>query len=199
MTIQAIYFDLGNVLLGIDWMSAVNGLQARSYLSKEEIGRCLMQSGFEAYELGQKSTQDFFSDLKRALDFRGTVEKLNTLCSDIFYELDKNIALARELSKHYRLGIISNTNRAHIDYVENKFNFFDVFETRIYSYEIKVRKPDPEIYEIALRALNTSARESLFIDDMEENVIAARNLGWKAIHLLPDTDLEASLRQHGIC
>ena len=198
MEINAIFFDLGNVLLALDWRKTYPRILQKSDLSSEELGKRFFQTRYIQYELSQLTTNEFFSDLKRILEFGGSSEELREITTHIFSPIDAHVALAKRLSLHYPLGIISNTNQAHADFFEAKYDFLDLFQVRIYSHEVRARKPDRRIYDFALSSMNAAASESLFVDDLKENVEAARALGWRAIHLKKDTDLESELRGFGV-
>jgi epoxide hydrolase-like predicted phosphatase len=198
MEIKAIFFDLGNVLLALDWKKIFSRILQRSALSSEELGKRFVQTRYVQYELNQITTDEFFTDFKRVLEFQGSKEELQEITTHIVSPIDNHIALAKRLKACYRLGIISNTNQAHADFFEARYDFLDLFEVRIYSHEARARKPDRKIYDLALSSMKAIASQSLFIDDLKENVDAARDLGWRAIHLKKDTDLEHELRAFGV-
>ena len=193
MTIKAIFFDLGNVLLDIDWSMILKDLLGKTGLKREEIGPRFMNAGFEEYELGHLSTETFFGNLKNSLGYLGDVKELVRICTEIFVPISENINLAHELRRRYRLGIISNTNAAHVAWFTKKYDMFDMFDVRIYSNEVHLRKPNRAIYELALEAFDVAATESVFIDDLEENTVAAAQLGMRAIQFGPDTSLRHAL------
>ena len=64
--------------------------------------------------------------------------------------------------------------------------FKNCFEKFYLSHEIKLRKPNKEIYEFALKENNLIAEETLFIDDLEENTTAASALGIHVWNLIPN-------------
>jgi FMN phosphatase YigB (HAD superfamily) len=198
MDIKAIFFDLGNVLVSVNGKKALETLRGKCSASAKEIASCFKSTRFEQYELGILSTRDFFEGLKEALVFDGTIENLREICSDIFEPIEKNITLAYATSKRYPLGVLSNTNHAHIDFIHKRYEVLNMFAVRIYSYEEGVRKPDSRIYELAVRALKVTPEQSLLIDDLAENVNAARDLRWNAIHYVADLDLEEAMRSYGV-
>lgn len=198
MRTKAVFFDIGNVLLGFNWQLTFPRILDKSPLSEHELSKRFMQTRYTEYERDELTTLEFFTHLKHHLEFLGDPEELRDICTDIFFPLEQNIFLAKKLSSNYRLGIISNTNQLHADFMEKRYDFFRLFEVRIYSHKVKVRKPDQRIYDFALSSLNIHANEALFIDDLEDNVIAACKLGWKAIQLKKDTDLGMELVGCGI-
>ena len=73
-----------------------------------------------------------------------------------------------------------------------------IFDECVVSYEVGVMKPHPRIYEVALEKGLASAEKSVFVDDREENIAAAKELGIHTIHFVPDTDLQRELRLKGV-
>jgi glucose-1-phosphatase len=198
MEIKTIFYDLGNVLVTVDGKKAVQALRERCEVSPRGIATCLIQSGYEQYELGLVSTEGFFRGLKDALGFDGTIEELGQICSDIFAPIPRNIELAYATSKRYQVGILSNTNQVHIDFISRQFDLLDFFTVRVYSYQEGVRKPDTRIYERAAQKYQAAPEQILFIDDLAENVQTARALNWKVIQYRPELDLKEAMSAHGV-
>ena len=198
MKISAVCFDLGKVLLDFDWQVMLRRIAEKSSLPPGEISARMSDNpNFLHYEIGSVTTREFFSYLKMMTDFRGTIMELRTSFCEIFTPLSEHIALAAMLAPHYPLAIISNTNEAHITYAEANYSFFSLFPVRIYSHQVGTMKPRPEIYQAALAALGgIDPLETLFIDDLEPNILGAVKLGWQTIHLRPEVDLRAALASY---
>jgi len=198
MKISAVCFDLGKVLLDFDKEAAILRLAEKSPLSPEEMGR-LIQTDKQAlvYEAGGITTARYISHLKKLLKYKGTAKELQACYSEIFTPLSDHIALAAMLAPHYPLAIISNTNDAHIAHAEATYSFFSLFPVRIYSHQVRAMKPDRAIYDAALAALGgIDPLETLFIDDLEPNILGAVKLGWQTIHLRPEVDLREALASY---
>jgi putative hydrolase of the HAD superfamily len=105
------------------------------------------------------------------------------------------VAKLRELGKSFRLFLLSNSNQIHyecyMDRFQKEFGFGlgDLFEQLWFSHQIGLVKPDPEIFRYALKDGGLQPEETLFIDDTLVHVEAARSVGIKAWHLLPETDI----------
>lgn len=100
----------------------------------------------------------------------------------------ERIRLVQELSKKYRVFLLSNTNALHVEYYNEMLsrefgieNLDQLMEKAFYSNELGCRKPDKEIYQKVLRLADIRAEETLFIDDNEENVRAAEELGIRSV------------------
>ena len=198
MKISAVCFDLGKVLLHFDWKIMLDRIAEKSPLSPDEISRLLKEDPQAVvYETGKITSAKFFSHLKKLLRYKGTAKELRACFSDIFTPLADHIALAALLAPHYPLAIISNTNEAHIVHAEATYSFFSLFPVRIYSHQVKAMKPDRAIYQAALAALGgIDPLETLFIDDIEANILGAVQLGWQTIHLRPGVDLRVALASY---
>ncbi len=200
MKISAVCFDLGKVLLDFDKEAAILRLAEKSPLSPEEMGR-LIQTDKQAlvYEAGGITTARYISHLKKLLKYKGTAKELQACYSEIFTPLSDHIALAAMLAPHYPLAIISNTNDAHIAHAEATYSFFSLFPVRIYSHQVRAMKPDRAIYDAALAALGgIDPLETLFIDDLEPNILGAVKLGWQTIHLRPGVNLGEALASYDL-
>jgi glucose-1-phosphatase len=198
MKISAVCFDLGKVLLHFDWKVMLEHIAEKSPLSPDEIWRLLKEDPQAiAYETGAITSAKFFSHLKKRLKYNDTAKELRVVFSDIFTPLTEHIALAALLAPHYPLAIISNTNEAHIVHAEATYSFFTLFRARIYSHQVQAMKPDRAIYQTALAALGgIDPLETLFIDDLEANILGAVKLGWQTIHLRPEVDLREALASY---
>jgi putative hydrolase of the HAD superfamily len=81
-----------------------------------------------------------------------------------------------------KTAILSNMGDMVRESVERSFSWVQNFDVRLWSYELRLLKPDPGIYRIALDRLGTNAEETLFLDDIEKNIEAARGIGVQSIH-----------------
>ena len=197
--ITHIFFDLGNILVGLH---AGEKLQALAKQSGQDLAafceKIWSHERAHDYERGRHSCEEYFTLLAEELDLAHAQPSLREAFCDIFHPLPERVAIARSLAGRYRLGLISNTCAAHIRHLEASYDFFPLFQPRIYSHEVGARKPHPAIYGQALLEAGAKAENSLFIDDLAENLETPSRLGWKTIHLPPRSDLAAALRQAGV-
>ncbi|MFZ5806918.1 MAG: HAD family hydrolase [Verrucomicrobiota bacterium] len=199
MKISAIIFDLGKVLVDFDFTRSAMELTQNSGSSVEDVFLFVRNSSLIAeYSKGRMTSENFFKELKEAFDYDGTVEELQQLWCDIFTPMDAHIQLAKHLAQYYPLAILSNTDEAHIQFLESRHDFFDIFQEKIYSFQVGYLKPAQEIYQIALERMKTDRFETLFIDDVEENIIPPSKMGWQTIHLRPDVSLKHALQSYDL-
>lgn len=102
----------------------------------------------------------------------------------------ENYELLKKIRSQYRTFLLSNTNEIHIDFfvkgIEKSFGrnvLPEMFEKIYYSHTVQMRKPHVEIYQHVLKDAGLTGSETIFIDDLEENIVAARKAGILAYHL----------------
>jgi glucose-1-phosphatase len=88
---------------------------------------------------------------------------------------------AESLKPVHKIGLLSNAWVDSRIKLGTMFHFIESFDTAIFSAEVKVRKPDEEIFQIMLNQLNVKAFESIFIDDFPENIEGAKKIGLNTI------------------
>lgn len=181
--IEAVIFDLGNVLVDFDHRIAANRIAEFSDKSPAEIFALFFDSQLIGlFEEGKISPQDFFVKVKEMLNLRLGYEGFLPIWNEIFYLSEKNLKvynLAKRLKKDYRLALLSNINILHFEHLKKKFPVFDVFHDIVVSCEAKMRKPNPLIYRKTLEALGTPAENTFYVDDCPELIEGANRLGIK--------------------
>ncbi|HWC72405.1 MAG TPA: HAD-IA family hydrolase, partial [Gemmatimonadales bacterium] len=98
----------------------------------------------------------------------------------------------------FELHGLSNWSSEKFAAVRTKYPFFQLFETILLSGDVKVVKPDPRIFRALLDRINRPASECLFIDDLEENIAAARSLGFETIRFESAAQLRRELGRRGL-
>lgn len=194
--IKNLIFDFGDVFINLDKKGAMKNalhLFEMDTLSDE------IHAINALYEQGLISTYEFiefYTDNFPKLHEDSILEAWNSILKDFpNHRLDYLNQLAEE--KKYKLILLSNTNELHMNWVKENVDFFEEFKSNFdafyLSHEIQLRKPNTNIFEFVLNKNNLKAEESLFIDDTEENITAASNLGIHTWHINPETDDITSL------
>ncbi len=181
---EVVIFDLGKVLLDFDYDLAIKGILAHCSLTSEELHALVNQSPLLfRFETGLMSTAEFYSEVQAASRYRGQQDEFIRCFADIFSPIDSMIALQAELKNAgVPTYIFSNTNELAINHIRSKYPFFNGFNGYFLSYEERMMKPEPKLYEIVERRLNLPGNALLYIDDRVENVEAGRKRGWQAVH-----------------
>ena len=195
--IKNIVFDLGGVLVDLDFKAAINGLQKAGFANVKERLQTLHQGGiFQKFELGEMTADEFRTAIRENSTVELTDEEVDNLWNAMLLEIPREkLELILDLRGKYMVYLLSNTNSIHWDYVcKNAFNYRgfrvnDYFEETFLSYEMHLAKPDKAIYEKVLQDANLLAEETLFIDDSEANCKAAEEVGIHAHHYHIGDDL----------
>ena len=108
------------------------------------------------------------------------------------------VALLRRLHRAgQRLHFLSNMPRPYAEHLETAHDFVGCFESGVISARVGLIKPQPEIYALAARHFGVPPTQLLFIDDVVDNVEAARRAGWQALHFVDAAACESELRSRG--
>lgn len=109
-------------------------------------------------------------------------------------------SLFTKLAKSYRLGLLSNTDPIHVQRLESSYDFYRYFPkaARTYSCSVGASKPNPLIYQHALKACKVKAEEAVYIDDILAYVEAARKLGLTGIQFQSPGQLRIDLMEAGV-
>ena len=195
--IKNIVFDLGGVLVDLDFKAAINGLQKTGFANvKEQLQSFDREGIFQKFELGEMTAEEFRTAIRENSTVTLTDEEIDALWNAMLLEIPREkLELILDLRGKYMVYLLSNTNSIHWDYVcKNAFNYRgfrvnDYFEETFLSYEMHLAKPDKAIYEKVLQDANLLAEETLFIDDSEANCKAAEEVGIHAHHYHIGDDL----------
>ncbi len=149
------------------------------------------------FELGRITPQTYYQGLKTRLPLPWAYPEFVAAWNGILSERTDTIQLVQRLGRHVRLLALSNTNCLHIEQVRSRYASLAMLEHWVVSCEVGCRKPDPAIYELALRRAGVPASAAVYIDDLPELVQAGRQAGLTAIRFEGTDQLQAALRALG--
>ncbi|MFW5753623.1 MAG: HAD family hydrolase, partial [Marinilabiliaceae bacterium] len=187
--IKNIIFDLGNVLIPLQVQKAGevfqnlmnNGLTPEAFIEKHK-------EAFRAYETGKISTAWFIEDLRQDLAPEASDNQITDAWNTVLGNFPaRHVDLLLKLRPHFRLYILSNTNELHAKRFETEVpgvsHIAELFDGLHYSHIEGLRKPQPELYEKVIRTNELVPSETLFADDLKENLDAAEKFGIKTLHV----------------
>jgi putative hydrolase of the HAD superfamily len=199
MSIAAVVFDLGNVLLPFDWDIAANRFCARVKCSRRELDDYIVTTPFvHQLEIGELDGAGFYRRLAADFGFTGDYAEFATIWSDIFTADEAMLALAARLKGRLPRFILSNTNPIHMEFICGRFPAIRDFDGHVLSHEVGALKPDRRIYEATLRRLGVTAGQVVFVDDIRANVEGARAVGMQAIQHRDAATTRAELTKLGL-
>ncbi len=199
MTIKAIIFDLGGVLL--DWNPLALYQKHFPHLSEAEIRAFFEEVNFSAWNLEQDRGRSFdegVADLSARFPHRAAlIRAYHEHWPDcIGGQIDGTVQILERLSGNgLKMIGLTNFSSEKLALTRPKFPFFQYFDDVIVSGEVKLIKPDPAIYHLTLEQINCQAEECAFVDDSLPNIETARQLGFHAIHFQSPEQLSKELKR----
>jgi putative hydrolase of the HAD superfamily len=200
MAIRAVVFDIGGVLEITPSTGWIEKWEARLGLSSGGIAERL-RTTWRGGDIGEISEEEVE---KRTAEILGLEdEQIKELMRDLWEEYlgTLNVELAAYfagLRPRYKTAIISNSFVGAREKEQERYGFGDMCDLIIYSHEVGIKKPDRRIFDLACERLGIQPSEMIFLDDVEEAVAAARELGIHAIHFKETSqaiaDIEACLQ-----
>jgi len=179
MTIRAVFFDIGGVLVRVENHDRRHEWEARLGLPRGQVTRAVFGSEEAARAmLGEIPESEMWQSVGHKLGLSDA--QVDEFHRDFFAGELFDAELAQfigSLRPRLRTGIISNAWSDARPVLNRKFNLDGYVDVAIYSAEVKLAKPDARIFYLALERLDVRAQEAVFVDDMLENVEAARALG----------------------
>ncbi len=189
---RAIVFDLGNVLIDIDFMRCARDWSRRAGIPTDQIvARFRIDRHYKAFERGQLSPEAYFDVLRRQLvvdlEDAGFTVGWNRIIQD---ERPGIRACIRRLKLQFPLYILTNTNAIHAAQWRSRHaRLLAHFRQVFVSSEMGCRKPDAAVYHAVITAVGVPAETIVFMDDAPENVREASAAGLRAFRVNTPDDV----------
>jgi epoxide hydrolase-like predicted phosphatase len=182
-SIRAVIWDVGGVLVRTENQAPRQGLAQRFGLTRAELNALVFDSEVAIRAtLGEIPEDRIWQMVAQQLNIPGNEMPLfidQFWAGDCFdRELYDFIA---SLRLKYKTGLLSNAWSWARQNLDQRFHILDIFDVLIFSAEVKLAKPDPCIYHYVLEKLGVSAPEAIFVDDVPENITAAKEVGLHAM------------------
>jgi len=197
---SAIVFDLGKVLIPFDYAPAIDKLnKIEDGLGNRFIEFYKSNYHFHRdFERGKISGNDFVEKMLEVVNHKIDAETFKKYYADIFSLNEDVISLLPILKTDYKLFLLSNTDSIHQKYGWQKYEFLKYFDNLILSHEVHSVKPEEKIYRAVEDASGFSSEEHFYIDDIQEYVDAAIDLGWDAVQFVDYQKLVSDLKERNI-
>ncbi|MBI4423279.1 MAG: HAD family phosphatase [Elusimicrobia bacterium] len=197
--IKAVFFDIGNVLLRFNAADILREVSEEIRRHPLRVAKYLWSSRIgERIELGQVSGRQLYALFRKELEYAGAYDRFRRLWCDHFTLERRSAALLKRVARTHKVYLLSNTNRLHYEFIRKRYAFARHAHGAILSYRLRLRKPDPAIYRAALKTARVRPEEAVFIDDLPENVEAARRLGLHALQFRGAPELRLQLARLGV-
>lgn len=179
MKIKNIILDVGGIL----FCDSKKNIEKVLNKNCDLIYKTAYGPGFKECLLGNKTIQEHINSLSNTENFNDINYILNKDNQSITYPLIKeNFEYIKQLKEEgYKLYLLTNITEETYNHINKVINIKNIFDGGIYSYQEHLTKPDPNIYHLIISKFKLNKEETIFFDDKEKNVIAARNVGIKSI------------------
>jgi len=196
MSIRAVFFDLGGVILRTEYQAPRQHLAEEFGMDYEDIDKIVFGGGSNGSaaraSVGEITEEQHWLNVMKIL--KQPAAEYERIRADFFAGdvIDRSILnFLRSIKPKYKVGLISNAWSGLRSYIERE-KFDDVFHHMTISAEVGAVKPSAKIFQIALEQFQVKAKEAVFVDDVLENIEACEKVGMQGIHF---KDPESALDQ----
>ncbi|MBE7171473.1 MAG: HAD family phosphatase [Williamsia sp.] len=205
--IEAILFDLGGVLLNLDYHLTGEAFINLGIANFNELYTQFHATKlFEEFEKGEIGERQFIDELKKHAPAEVTDEDIEQAWNAMLLDYPPGrIEFLQAVRSRYKTYLLSNTNAIHYKAVQQIYtdqfgggSLDSLFEKSFYSYKTGMRKPDADIFELVLSETGLSPATTLFIDDTPANIYTAEALGIRSLFLSKPHTVEELFAQHGL-
>ena len=197
-TQSPIIFDLGGVILNLDYNLTISAFKKLGLVNFEEMYTQASQTNlFNDYETGQISSQHFINLLLTYMPAGTSPNKVVHAWNQMILDVPaERLKLLDELNKKRRIFLLSNTNELHLQAVVRSLakttnrTLDSYFEKVYYSHILKLRKPNKEVFDLVCKEQNLTVSDTMFIDDTIGHIDGAKAFGLQGVHLEKGIKLE---------
>lgn len=187
--LHCIVFDIGNVLISYRQASIFEHIHAHAEID-DALLRSLFQGHFsnnqelslnEQYQLGLLTTDEYFDTLYHRLSCAVPISVLKEAwrCS-LGEENQVLLEFIKSLHGKIKIACCSNTHDFHWQILQKELQAMQYFDVQVASHLIGLAKPDPMVYQTVASLTQTLPEQCLLIDDLEQNILAAKAQGWQS-------------------
>lgn len=177
--INTIIFDFGDIFINLKKEKSINEFKK---LGLDGPNEELLKLN-DSFERGQVSELEFIQGFQKYIP-NASIHDIRHAWNSLIGEFPLyRLEFLQLLVGKYRLFLLTNTDAIHISKFEHNVgisffsDFYQCFEKVYYSYEMGMRKPDPEIFKYIINKHDLSPKRTLFIDDKKKNTDVAASLG----------------------
>jgi len=201
--IDLFVFDLGNVILPFDHRPIATKLHERSLANGVWTPQKIFDDLFDfsngiinRYEEGLSSSFEFYLEIRNRYGLDLPYEDFKEIWNNIFRDSPEvNEVILYLKARGYPVFILSNTNELHFSHIIERFPIVHVVDDWILSFEVGAKKPERRMYDAIFEKTDVIGERVLFVDDMEQNVVAARSAGLQGLVFTGPGDLWETVRK----
>ena len=194
-------FDLGNTVIKLAYERVIENICKDSTTSRDDLVELFEKPGsYRDLERGGITFAEFHDFLCDHAGYRGSLRDFRVIWSDFFDGAVPGIEeVLDRVRERYRVAFLSNSNEVHAEVIPRQFGaLFRKDDRFVFSHRFKSAKPDPELFQRALEVIGALPQQTVFVDDLLENVFAARALGLRAFQFRDSPTLMRELTDEGL-
>ena len=195
---RALLFDLGGVLIDIDFERVFEAWARHSALRLQEIRqRFTADTAYERHERGEMDGASYLSHLRGLLQIHAPEQAVRDGWNSVFVgEISDTVALVRAARQGLPCFAFTNTNHIHQQAWSAAYpGVVSLFNEIFVSSELGLRKPEQRSFAAVAQRMRVPPEEILFFDDMQQNVEGARSLGMRAVQVTEPEDVRRALEE----
>lgn len=198
--IEAIIFDLGRVLVNVDITRGIFGLFGHGTQKGTEVAvaQLMREPAVALYNSGRLSPEEFYHTMKEKFSLNLAFAEFAGLWCDVFDPMEGMEQLIHQLHGKISLGLLSDTDPLHWDYIQTRFAFVAMIDKPTLSFQTGFRKPSKEAFQAAIKNVGVKASNCFYVDDLMENVSGAQSIGLDAVQFLGIEKLRRDMADRGI-
>ncbi len=199
MAITTILFDLGKTLVDFDF-EPINRRLTESSKLPAEVAKQRTNERYNAFCRGEISAAEWQKFVETDYNLEMSADEFRHFWADIFWPIEEMFELAHRTEKQYRQYLLSNTDEIHLPWCMERYadRFEGLLDGMILSYEAGAIKPERRIFEYGTERFNLIPEDCVFIDDLPENIEAAREFGFQGIVITSPEQVERDLQKLGV-
>jgi glucose-1-phosphatase len=197
--IELVAFDLGNVLCAVDEMSVADQFSAICDKSSEDVHKIVFDQQHKLkFESGEMTFAEHAIRAISSLGIDMPLDEFTDLYDSVLIPSENMFPLVTKISETHRIALVSNTSEPHWKSAEKFLPFSSLLNPVIVSYEVDSMKPEQLFYQALLDQSGVAAENILFIDDLPQNIEAARDAGMIGHQFTSPQNLEQALVELGV-
>ncbi len=198
--INTIIFDIGNVLVDFKWEQYLRDCGYNDEIVRKVSEATVKNDLWKKWDRGDIEEAEIIEQsCKLEPSVEREIKKLFVDIEQLINEFDYSAEIIKKLKENgYKVYLLSNYARSHYELDKKNFKFLDYVDGGIISYEVILAKPEPEIYKALIQKYNINPQEAVFLDDLPENLEAAKPFGFHTIQVKSYQQILEDLQKLGV-
>jgi len=193
---RTVIFDLGGVYFSDGTRRAIDTIAAGYGVERQAVAGFLNGEAGASYRTGRITADQFWQQAITLWNMQALPEALSTTWCESYQPNRGTVRLVKQLrAADHQILYLSDNTKERVAYLEEKYAFLKNFDDGVFSHLVRLKKPDPMIYELVLAKAFNPAASCVYIDDKPDYLLPAGDLGMQVIAFKNALQLEADLKQ----